>query len=78
MHIISKIEYLSFLQKGKQDIVDRYELVDYTMSNIENFHFLRIRSNKYKKLYINTHKNIFENQEPLQKEFRKIVSGGLE
>jgi hypothetical protein len=73
-----KIEYLPFLTKGKSEIVEAYDLVDYSMSNLENFHFARIRSNKYKKIYFNTHKNIYESQEPLHKEFKSFVSGGLE
>jgi hypothetical protein len=73
-----KIEYLSFIKKGKSEVVDRYDLVDYSMSNLENFHFMRIRSNKYKKIYVNTHKNIFEANETLHREFKDVVSGGLE
>lgn len=73
-----KIEYLPFLTKGKSEIIERYDLVDYSLSNLENFHFARIRSNKYKKIYINTHKNIYESQEILNKEFKSLVSGGLE
>jgi hypothetical protein len=73
-----KFEYLPFLFKSRSDIIDRYDLVEYTMSNLENFHYVRIRSNNYKKVYINTNKNAYEGHEDLHKEFKTVISSGLE
>jgi hypothetical protein len=75
---VYKIEYISYFKKSSFDIFTKTDVVDYTQSNIENFHFFRLRNKNYKKIYVNTHKNLYEYEPEIQREFKNLVSTGLE
>jgi hypothetical protein len=73
-----KIEFIPYFKKSSYEIISKTDVVDYTQSNIENFHFFRLKCKKYKKVYINTHKNLYEYDLDIQREFKNLVSTGLE
>lgn len=56
-------------------MIDPKELVSYTKSNIEGFHFLRNRSKDYRKIYINTDKNMLKGTY-LHNEFKHLITYG--
>jgi hypothetical protein len=72
-----KIYYLSFLNTGKSEIINRYDLLEYTQSNIEGFYFVRNRGNKYQKIYINPGKNIYENHADRNIEFKNLLGQSI-
>lgn len=72
-----RFEYLSFSKKGRVQIINRNDLVEYTQSNIERFYFFRNRANDYRKIYINPGKNMFANQNEKEREFKLLIGQGV-